>query len=133
MGETKLMPDNTAAAILANARVINFKTLGLVLGGAEAFPLNVGGYVTLGLALGAMKGQNDVSTINTTVTTTFKTDSVSGYSYGVGYFYTVTPGVIFSIDYKGQLYVYTFDSGLPSEYEFREKLSGFGVTLSVKF
>lgn len=133
MGETKLAPNNTAAAIAANASVINFKTTGLVLGGREAFPLDVGGYLTLSLALGAMNGQYDVSTINSTNVTTFKADRVSYYSYGVGYFHAITADVSFSVDYKGQYHDYFFDSGLPSEYKLRERLNGFGATLFVMF
>lgn len=133
MSKTKLMPDNTAAAIAANAGVYNFKSTGLVLGGGEAFPLDVGGYLTLSLALGAMKGQYDASTINSNSVMNFKADNAAYYSYGVGYFHAITSSVSFTVDYKGQFYDYTYNSDLPNKYKLREKFSGFGATLYVRF
>ena len=132
-GETEVRPDNTVAAIAANASVINFKASGFVLGGGEAFPMGNGGFLTLGLAVGAMKGQYDASSMNSNSITTFKSDGVSFFSYGIGYLYSIYPGINFSIDYKGQIYRYVYDSGLANEYKLKEKLGGFGATLAVKF
>ncbi|MDP2805126.1 MAG: hypothetical protein Q8O24_04220 [Gallionellaceae bacterium] len=132
-GESNL---TRAPGAVTNPSLI-FKTSGLIFGGGLGIPA-AGGTIGLSLGMGIMNGQYDniaKATITSTVytTTSSQADNAIGFSYGIGYTYSFTPNIGVTVDYKGNAYKYTFDSGLSSEWSLNESFTTTGATLFVKF
>lgn len=107
----------------------DFKASGLVFGGGIGIPA-AGGTVGLSGGMGIMTGKLGVTT---TRTTTLTADYTFGFSYGLSYSYAFTPNFGISADYKGNLYNYTFDSGLTSQEVMNETFTTKGASLYLKF
>ncbi|MEI7841615.1 MAG: hypothetical protein WCI39_01175 [Gallionellaceae bacterium] len=140
-GETKLdrAPQTITLANPYNTNSsLSFKTSGLVFGGGLGIPAG-GGTVGLSLGMGIMSGQYDTTrnTSTTTATTTpNKADMAFGFSYGIGYTYSFTPNFGVSVDYKGNIYNYTFNvgqTGTNGEWSLNEKFNTTGVSAYLKF
>ena len=108
----------------------NFKTDGFIFGGGLGIPA-AGGSVGLSLGMGVMSGQYDSTSLG--VTTENKADMAFGFSYGISYTLPFTKNFGISADYKANLYNYTFDSGLTTEWSMTEKFNSTGVSLYAKF
>jgi hypothetical protein len=125
-GETDL----TRAPGASTNPSLAFKTSGLVFGGGWGIPA-AGGTVGLSLGMGLMSGQYD--SIKSTGSTSYKADMALGFSYGIGYTYPFTPNFGISADYKGNIYNYTYDSGLTTEWSLNEKFNTTSASLYLKF
>jgi hypothetical protein len=127
-GVTSLGVAPNASATGTNKYAYDLKTSGLVFGGGLGLPA-AGGSIGLSLGMGLMSMRE----INTTTSQSWTADNAFGFSYGIGYTYAFTPNVGASVDYKGNYYTYTFDSGLSSEYKFSETFTTAGASVYVKF
>jgi hypothetical protein len=107
----------------------DFTASGLVFGGGIGIPA-VGGTIGLSGGMGIMSGKL-VKT--TTTTSTLSADYTFGFSYGISYSYAFTPNFGISADYKGNLYNYTFDSGLTTQETINETFTTKGASLYLKF
>ncbi len=116
---------------------LKFKTSGFVFGGGGGIGLGGAGTLGLSLGMGIMSGEYDTTALNTTTntynTTTNKADLALGFSYGISYSYPFTKNFGVSVDYKGNLYNYTFNSGLSTEWSLTETFNTTSALLYVIF
>lgn len=106
-----------------------FTASGLVLGGGLSFPLGAkGGSIGVNGGIGFMS-----ATWTDTAGFYAKADSALGASFGLSYTLPFTTAFGLVVDYKGNAYSYTFNSGKTTEFTVDETTGALGLGLYAKF
>lgn len=104
-----------------------FAASGLVLGGGMSFPVGSG-------SIGVNGGLGFLSaTWKDNAGFSAKADSAIGFSFGLSYTLPITTALGLVVDYKGNAYSYTFNSGATTEFTVVEKTGAVGLGLYAKF
>lgn len=141
-GNSKLTPPTTANPAALH---LDFTASGLILGGGFAFPFKDAGALGINAGIGIMSGKYDAhyqggtivyptySTTYSSAVSSYQADNSFGFSYGIGYSYPITKSFGVAVDYKGNAYTYTYNSGLTSEFTLVEKMSTLGASVYATF